>query len=102
MTPRDVVDALLVVLAEERAAIRALDAEGVRNAAARKEALARELGALASTELADVAAELPTLRAELRQNGVLLAHAKNCVQEVLDLAAPRAGAGRPGALRARL
>jgi len=102
VTPRELVDALSKVLESERAAIRKLDTEGVRAAATQKETLAKALGELTPADLATVAGSLPSLRAELRRNGVLLAHARKCVDDVLDLARPREGNVRRGSLRAAL
>lgn len=99
---RDTVDALLAVLAEERAAIRRVDTSAVADAARTKERLAKELGALSLAELATVSTQLPLLRAELRRNGVLLAHARSCVAELFEIAAPKAGGARRGTLRARV
>ncbi len=101
-TARETVDALLAVLAEERAAIRRVDTSAVALSAAAKERLAKELGAISLTELATVSNDLPLLRAELRRNGVLLAHARSCVAELLEIAAPRQGGARRGSLRARV
>lgn len=101
-TARETVDALLLVLAEERAAIRRVDTSAVASAARTKEQLAKELGAISLAELVTVSTKLPLLRAELRRNGVLLAHARACVAELLEIAAPRAGGARRGTLRARV
>jgi hypothetical protein len=101
-TARETVDALLVVLTEERAAIRRVDTAKVAEMAQAKERLAKELGAISLEELATVSNDLPVLRAELRRNGVLLAHARSCVAELLDIAAPKQGGARRGMLRARV
>ncbi len=99
---RETVDALLALLVEERAAIRRVDTTAVALAARTKEQLAKTLGAISSAELVTVSADFPQLRAELRRNGVLLAHARSCVAELFDIAAPKAGGARRGALRARV
>jgi hypothetical protein len=101
VTAREAVEAMLVVLADERAAIRRLDAQAVDDAARSKQALAEVLCAASADELAGVKADIPFLRAELRRNGVLLAHARSCVNELIELTRPRV-AGRRGTLRARL
>jgi hypothetical protein len=101
-TARETVDALLAVLSEERAAIRRVDTAKVALAAQTKERLAKELGALSLDELVTVSTDLPLLRAELRRNGVLLAHARSCVAELLEIAAPKQGGARRGMLRARV
>ena len=99
---RETVDALLALLAEERAAIRRVDTRAVALAAQTKERLAKELGAISLSELATVSGDLPLLRAELRRNGVLLAHARSCVAELFEIAAPKQGGARRGSLRARV
>lgn len=99
---RETVDALLAVLVEERAAIRRVDTTAVAAAAQAKERLAKTLAAISLADLTTVSTDLPQLRAELRRNGVLLAHARSVVAELLDIAAPKAGGARRGALRARV
>lgn len=99
-TARETVDALLAVLADERVAIRRVDAAGVMDATRKKEELAKVLGAMSLADLAAVSSELPALRAELRRNGVLLAHARSCVSQVLEFVSPRGA--RSGVLRARV
>gem|GEM_PF-3165058 len=99
---REVVDALLAVLEAERAAIRSLDTAGVQRAAEDKQALANRLAAMTPAELTPVAQDLAVLRAELRRNGVLLAHARSCVDQAMDTLSPKQGGVRRGTLRARL
>lgn len=100
---REVVQALLAVLDEERTAIRLLDGPAVAEAAAAKAKLATELSALAETDLVDVRDDVPRLRAELRRNGTLLAHARSCLRDVLEVAKAQRGLPRTGPqLRARL
>lgn len=99
---RDTVDALLTVLVTERAAIRRVDAAAVAEAARAKEVLAAALGAMSLRDLATVSSDFPRLRAELRRNGVLLAHARSCICELLDIAAPGSDGAKRGTLRARL
>ncbi len=100
---RDVVQALLAVLDAERAAIRLLDGRGVAETAAAKAELAAELAALTEAELSDIRDDVPHLRAELRRNGTLLAHARSCLRDVLEIAHARRGVPRTGPqLRARL
>lgn len=101
-TARETVDALLALLAEERTAIRRVDTDAVALAAKTKERLAKELGATSLAELATVSADLPLLRAELRRNGVLLAHARSCVAELFEIATPKQAGARRGSLRARV
>lgn len=100
-TPGETVSTLLGILVEERDAIRRLDATAVTAASRRKEALAQELTSLTTADLAPIAGDILLLRAELRRNGVLLAHARACLKEVSEIAAARSGKPR-SALRARL
>jgi hypothetical protein len=97
----DTVASLLAVLDEERAAIRRLDATAVGAAARTKESLAQTLTALSPADLAPIAGDMARLRAELRRNGVLLAHARACLKEVTEISAARRGKNA-GTLRARL
>jgi hypothetical protein len=83
---RATIDELLAVLAEERASIRTLDGAAAERAATAKEALARRLASFTMTDLAPHATVLMTLRGELRRNGVLLAHARSCLREAMNLA----------------
>jgi len=100
--PSEVLDALMSTLAEERAAIRRFDTAAVERTASEKQRLADEISAMSTADLAPFSRKLLLLRAELRRNGVLLAHARTCVEEVLDVVRPRQGGARRGALRARL
>jgi hypothetical protein len=94
---------LLALLDEERGAIRKLDGKTVARAAAAKEALVETLGSCPPDELRELEPELPRLRAELRRNGVLLAHARSCLTEAVELRTARGSDGRPrGLLRARV
>lgn len=83
---RAVIDALLEILAVEREAIRILDGAGVERTAASKVALATRLCALAPAELEEEGPRLAVLRAELRRNGMLLAHARSLLKEAIALA----------------
>jgi hypothetical protein len=98
----DTIAALLSVLAEERAAIRRLDTSAIVKAAGDKEVLAKRMSAMSVEQLAPASAAMAGLRAELRRNGILLAHARACVAQALDIVAPRQGNGRRGRLRARV
>lgn len=99
---QETIAALLTVLAEERAAIRRLDTRAIVKTASDKEALAMRMSSMSPEHLTLAAAEMTTLRAELRRNGILLAHARACVTRALDVVAPRQSSGRRGRLRARL
>ena len=92
----------MIVLAEERAAIRRLDTSAIAKAARETEVLATRMSSASADHLALAKAELATLRADLRRNGILLAHARACVARALDVAAPRQSDGRRGRLRARV
>jgi hypothetical protein len=100
-TAKETVQSLLAILEEERAAIRKLDGAAVDRAAAAKEKLVGTLTSIPTSDLATIAGDLPLLRAELRRNGILLAHARSCLNEVITMTAPGGGARR-GALRARV
>jgi len=99
---KETVGALLAILEAERSAIRQLDGAAVGRAAAAKEELVKKLSAHGPEDLAQIASDLPLLRAELRRNGILLAHARSCLNQVIEMTAPRLGGARPGSLRARV
>ena len=86
---------LRAVLAEERAAIRSLDAIAVERAAATKERLIAEIGAADEGEREPMLRELRLLREDLRRNLVLLAHARDCMRDAITRATPKGTA--PGA-----
>jgi hypothetical protein len=85
VTGKAAVQALLEVLAEERKAIRTLDGAAVEQAATKKEELVGELREMTATELLEEARNLALLRAELRRNSILLAHARACLKEATDV-----------------
>jgi len=95
----DAIEALFGVLEEERRALRAIDGPTVEKAAREKEALTAELVKRTPAELADHAEAIKQLRGELRRNGILLAHARSCLQQAVDLLHPRRGDARRGVLR---
>jgi hypothetical protein len=76
-------DALAELLAEERSALRCLDADRVEALAGQKQSLLVELSALRGTFAAQETARFTALRAELRDNLLLLLHAKDCVAGVV-------------------
>ncbi len=96
---KQAIDALFVVLEEERAALRTVDGAAVEKAATRKAELAKTLEAASVPELAPHADSLGRLRAELRRNGVLLAHARACLVQAVELLHPKQGGARRGTLR---
>jgi flagellar biosynthesis/type III secretory pathway chaperone len=71
------------VLDEERAAIRALDGERVNALADAKSALVQSLQHEPLDRRPELAPRLRALAAGLRRNAVLLAHARDCLQDVL-------------------
>lgn len=95
----EAIDALFLVLEEERAAIRRVDARAVEQAAQRKETIAAQLAEHTPADLAGHVTSLTQLRSELRRNGILLAHARSCLQQAVDLLHPRRGDARSGTLR---
>ncbi|MBI5513510.1 MAG: hypothetical protein HY909_07050 [Deltaproteobacteria bacterium] len=80
MTADQVLDRLDALLEEERQAIRRLDSGVVSALADEKLDLVRSLQELPTRALAP---RLRDLGAGLRRNAVLLAHARDCLQEVL-------------------
>ncbi len=82
MGPERVLDALDDLLVRERAAIRGLDARAVEEISAQKEAFVAELSrAIQGRE--DLAARVRATTSKLRDNCVLLAHARDCLDAVL-------------------
>lgn len=77
------VAALEALLTEERAAIRALDGPAVDHAAARKVALVEALRRFPPEALRAEGKHVVRLVAQLRQNGVLLAHARDCLRDAI-------------------
>lgn len=74
---------ILAALAAEREAIKKLDGAGVERAALAKEQFAK---AVVTIDVAAHRADLAIVASELRRNGVLLAHARSCLREVVNLA----------------
>ena len=99
---KQAIDALFVVLEEERAAIRKVDGAAVAKAAATKADLAAKLETATIPELTPHAQSLGQLRAELRRNGILLAHARAALVQAVDLLHPKEGGARRGTLRASM
>ncbi len=87
-----VIDELMHVLHEERTALRALDSDRVEQATTRKLELAGRMIELAAAGPLDQDDTERILRVqqELRVNHLLLAHARNCLREVI-----RAATGAP-------
>jgi hypothetical protein len=80
---------LRALLEEERIAIRTMDSAAVAASAERKVRLLEVLSACAANEQQTVVTELGALLPELKRNGVLLAHARDCLRDAI--AATRGG-----------
>lgn len=93
------IDELSEVLVQEREAIRKLDGATVVLLAERKNACAEALRAMPVADLTPYGHALAVLRADLRRNGVLLAHARACLREAATLAESM---GRPSLVQARV
>jgi hypothetical protein len=74
---------LEILLQEERGAIAVLDADRVARIAAEKEALFSILETATEPERRAFAPRLHALAPALRHNGVLLAHARDCLRDAL-------------------
>jgi hypothetical protein len=85
MSPEQSLDRLLALLAEERAAIRGLDGPRVNALVDEKVSLIQRLQGCALATRSDLAPRLRELAAGLRRNAVLLAHARDCLRDVLSL-----------------
>jgi hypothetical protein len=83
MTPEELCSSLRDLLVEERVAIRALDSAEVERASHAKEALLAELVAKEPSERAAYLEKIEPLRDELKRNLILLAHARDCMREVV-------------------
>jgi len=96
MSADEILAEFKVVLADERAAIRAADAKAVLRAATTKEKLAAGLIECGAWTRGDMLQALSALVDELRNNGVLLAHARDCLRDAI---AALHGAPNPEATR---
>lgn len=83
MTPEELSSSLRDLLVEERVAIRALDSAEVERTSHAKEALLAELVAKEPSERAAYLEKIEPLRDELKRNLILLAHARDCMREVV-------------------
>lgn len=79
----DAIAQLEQLLLDERDAIRSLDGARVLEFAQRKESLMASLFGEGTTAGAETAARLRALVPALRQNGVLLAHARDILHDAL-------------------
>ncbi len=80
---RSVLAALDALLIEERRAIRKLDGPTVDHSATRKASLVETLRGFSAEQLRAEGAALSRVIAALRQNGVLLAHARDCLRDAI-------------------
>jgi hypothetical protein len=83
MSADEILAEFKVVLADERDAIRKADAKAVLLTATKKEKLAAELVDCGAWKNPDLLAGLSKLVEELRNNGVLLAHARDCLRDAI-------------------
>jgi hypothetical protein len=83
MTADEILAEFKVVLADERSAIRKADAKAVLATATKKETLAAALVETGAWTRSDMLAGLTALVDELRNNGVLLAHARDCLRDAI-------------------
>lgn len=85
MTADELLTTMRAALASEREAIRRLDVEAVTEATAAKERILGALSAAPASERPTLVAALGELKVELRQNLVLLAHARDYLREAVEL-----------------
>lgn len=83
MSADEILAEFKVVLAEERDAIRKANAKAVLEAATKKEKLAADLVASGAWTNGELLGGLSSLVEELRNNGVLLAHARDCLRDAI-------------------
>lgn len=93
----EVLGRLESLIAEEREAIRRVDARRVGALADEKEALMRAISGGGLEAPPDLLGRFRSIVAALRDNGVLLVHARNCVRDVVQLATPGSTYGPSGA-----
>lgn len=88
MTGQELLTGLRAALEAERTAIRKLDVEAVTEAAATKERLLQGLLEASPAERPALVIELTKLKGELRQNLLLLAHARDFLRDAVELCRP--------------
>ena len=93
MNAEELVRTRRAALESEREAIRRLDREGVTQAAATKEQILTRVHDAPASERPALVAALSDLKIELRQNLLLLAHARDYLREAIELCHP-SGRGR--------
>ena len=104
MTPLAVIETIEGLLIEERSAIVALDATRVAGIAEEKESLMTALRDALPAVGVEHRPRLRELRDALRQNALLLAHARDCLRDALAafcVDAPASSKSARGALAAR-
>jgi hypothetical protein len=99
MTAEELLVSMRAALAREREAIRRLDIEAVTEVAATKEAVLARLREAPATDRPALVAAIEELKPELRRNLVLLAHARDCLRQAIELCA---ASGRRPRLTAKL
>jgi flagellar biosynthesis/type III secretory pathway chaperone len=85
LTADTIFDRFETLLDEERVALRVLDGQRVSAIADEKTELIEQLQQTDVTERADLTPRLRDLSASLRRNAVLLAHARDCLRDVLSV-----------------
>lgn len=88
MTADELLLTMRAALAEERDAIRRLDAGGVARATSAKERVLKDLKNAPPEDKGALMAALGELKVELRRNLVLLAHARDSIRDAIELCAP--------------
>lgn len=105
MTPNEAISRLEELLVEERSAIRNVDGSAVEAIALEKMMLLRGVRREQLRDDATMATRFRAVATGLRNNAVILAHARNCLRDIVQLAAVTPttyGAnGQLGAARAR-
>jgi hypothetical protein len=86
-----------LLLEQERAALRRLDADAVVRAAEEKQAIVAAL--LAEDDVRNSKPLLEEIRDELRKSSVLLAHARDCLRDALGVSSAARGPGQRYSLR---
>ncbi|MBL9028098.1 MAG: hypothetical protein JNL21_38255 [Myxococcales bacterium] len=94
MTPETTLDELDVLLTRERAAIVALDSETTLRLAEEKATLMDRLGPMVRGR-ADLEPRLRASTRKLRDNCLLLAHARDCLRDVMGSYARELNASSP-------
>ncbi len=103
-TPESIFDRFELLLEEERVALRGLDGNRVGAIADEKSALIEQLQQVGLAGRSELSPRLRDLSAGLRRNAVLLAHARDCLRDVLSVihGAPTGSTKTPSAAPARI